>query len=291
MAIPSSKVLIAYLPGGAGLGNRIRVMMAAKSLAEYERRRFYCVWPTGRQFGPKFSQLWQAQDPRGIPRVMSRLLARKYPFRYDDGLGWLDDDARKVRVWQIRTGGLIKLPPGARDWKNEFRGLRPVPQIAERIQHTFSAHLNGRPYVGVMIRAHDVSHPTTVTASPVDWYITRMRDIRRLDPGVPFYVSCDVPEIQQRVSSEIGDCFGLSDKGGYNTTEGVRSSVVDLYLLAASGYLLGPHYSTFVRLAHILSNGVIDLETSASGSRTSQADYRSPGLATDPLRPFARKAS
>lgn len=278
--------LIAYNGYDSGLGNRVRVVLGCKSLAALENRDFYYVWPTGRLFGPRFSDLWQVSG-RTVSRATSRLLARLYPYR-DETLDWIDDESRRQRLWQVRTGSPIQLPAGASSWQDEFRAQVPVPQITDRVNEIFDRDLRGAPYVGVMIRAHSVSHLKTLQTSPVDWFVERMRGIRAADPDVRFFISCDVPEVQEQVMSLIPGCVGQSDKGPYNSTQAVRASVVDLYLLASSGYLLGPHFSSFIHLAEHLAGDRLVLETPVTGLGDA-ASYRDHGIVPDPTRPFVRE--
>ncbi|MET0725285.1 MAG: hypothetical protein ABWY36_02970 [Leifsonia sp.] len=276
--------IVAYNGYDSGLGNRVRVVLGCKSLAEFEDRDFCYVWPTGPLFGPTFSQLW---DFRGktISRATSRVLARVYPY-VDETLSWLDDDKRRERIWQIRTGSPILLPDGARPWEEEFRGLRPVDPIAEAVTRFFDEHLRGAPYVGVMVRAHSVSHSVTRETSPVEWFIDRMQAIRSADPDVRFFLSCDVPEVQERIISLVPGCVAQSDKGPYNSIEAVRASIVDLYLLASSGYLVGPHFSSFIHLAEHLAGDRLSFQTPVSDEK--EPDYRLHGTVNDPLQPYAR---
>ena len=277
--------IIAYNGHDTGLGNRVRVVLGAKSLAEYENRDLYYVWPTGSLFGPKFSDLWEFSGPT-VSRSVSRLLAKVFPYE-DESLTWIDDRKRRQLLWQIRTGGELKLPPGARDWHEEFRRLVPVPEIAERVRGLWSTELSREPYVGVMIRAHAVSHQKTRDASPVSWFLTRMKEIQAVEPATRFYVSCDVPDVQRDVLAAIPHCVAQHDKGGYNTTAGVRSSIVDLYLLASSGYLLGPHWSSFIHLARHLAEHKITFETSVR-TPEGEPDHQGPGVVLDPLTPSVR---
>jgi hypothetical protein len=285
----SRKYLIAYNGYDAGLGNRVRVVLASKSLAELEGRSFLYVWPTGEKFGPRFSDLWEIDDGRRVSRATSRLLARRYPY-VDEKLAWLDDRAREQRVWQIRTGGILALPPEARTWQEEFRGLVPVPAVADVVRDFHREHVAGRPYIGVMIRAHSVSHAKTRQISPVEWFVQRMTEIRKAEPDVQFFLSCDVPEVQQDVMARVGGCHAQTDKGAYNSTQAVRASVADLYLLASSGYLLGPYGSSFIHLAEYLSGDVLTLET-AKATAPGHVDFRTAGIVSDPLRPFVRSAA
>lgn len=284
MRSSSRPALIAYNGYDSGLGNRVRVVLGAQSLAAHEGRRFAYVWPTGRLFGPRFSDLWQVREAR-VPRAVSRLLAHRYPYR-DATLTWLDDDARRERLWQLRTGAEIALPPGATPWAELYRALTPVPEIADRVQR-LHAELRGVPYVGVMIRAHAVSHAVTREVSPVEWFRTRMAQVAAERPGTRFYVSCDVPEVQEEIVRTIPGAVGQRDKGPYNSVDGVRAAVADLYLLAGSGHLIGPHYSSFLHLAQHLAEDRIPVETAATGL-VAEVDPAQLGTAADPLRPAQR---
>jgi hypothetical protein len=279
--------LVAYNGYDAGLGNRVRVVLGAKSLAELEGRAFYYVWPTGRLFGPAFSDLWSFSAPQ-VSRTTSRILARFYPY-VDESLTWLTDERRQDRLWQIRTGSPIRLPAEARSWEDELRSLELVDDIARTVTTFFDRELRGVPYVGVMIRAHVVSHQRTKDASPVDWFVARMQAIAHEHPGVRFFVSCDVPEVQQQVFAAVPGCVGLVKTGRYNSTDGLREAVADLYLLACADYLIGPHFSSFVHLAEYLAGGVLTFETSVNDPGVG-VDLRAHGLAPDPLKPFVRAA-
>ncbi|MET1052789.1 MAG: hypothetical protein ABWX65_09140 [Mycetocola sp.] len=287
MSVPLlHRSLIAYNGYDSGLGNRVRVVLGCKSLAALEDREFFYVWPTGPLFGPRFSDLWQVTG-KTVSRATSRALARLYPY-HDETLSWIDEDARRERLWQVRTGSPIQLPQEATPWQDEFRALQPVQEITDRVNEIYDRELRGAPYVGVMIRAHSVSHLKTLQTSPVDWFVERMSRIRAADPEVRFFVSCDVPEVQERVMSLVPGCIGQVDKGPYNSTAAVRASIVDLYLLASSGYLLGPHFSSFIHLAEHLAGDRLTLETPVTATGDAATEYRSHGVAGDPTRPFLR---
>lgn len=279
------RALIAYNGYDSGLGNRVRVVLGAKALAELENRRLFYVWPTGTLFGPRFTDLWNFRG-HTIPRSVSRAFAPIYPY-HDEKLDWINDRERRRPLWQIRTGSPLQLPPEAGSWQEEFRGLVPVDAIAARVHKMHANTLGDQPYVGVMIRAHAVSHRRTVEASPVEWYVRRMRELQEVEPSTRFFLSCDVEEVQREVMRQIPNCTAQFDKGGYNSLEGVRSSIVDLYLLACSGYLLGPHFSSFVHLAEHLAGDQLTFETSM-GRHGEPIDFRAQGVVTDPLVPALR---
>lgn len=276
--------LIAYNGYRAGLGNRVRVVLGCQSLAELEGRDFRYVWPTGRRFGPRFSDLWQVEE-RLVSRTTSRLLARIYPYE-DRTLTWIDDDKRRQRVWQIATGGSIQLPDEATPWQQKLRGLEPVEPIAQRVCRFRAEHLGNEPYIGVMIRSHSVSHQVTLEASPVSWFIDRMNEIRASHSEVRFFISCDSQDVQESIMATIPGCVAQFDKGPYNSTAAVRAGVSDLYLLAGSGYLLGPHFSSFIHLARVLAGERLTMETSVAP--TTEVEWTVHGIAPDPLRPALR---
>lgn len=277
------KALVAYNGLAVGLGNRVRVTMGAANLAEHHERDFYYVWPTGTPFEPTFRELWDFERGRVIRRATSRALATVVPY-VDENLVGLRASAP---VWQIRTGAELVTPPGVRSWREDFRRLTPVEEIAGPVTRIFDEHFRGVPYIGVQIRAHEVSHARTTTTSPVEWFERRMAVLAEQNPGVPFYISCDVQEVQDRLVERFTGSFGQRDKGPYNSTRAVRAAIVDLYLLACAGHMVGPYYSSFIHLAEYLG----DLSTITENpveEFPQQPDITAPGLAADPLRPAVR---
>ncbi len=267
----------------SGLGNRLRALLGAKSLAASEGRELVYVWPTGRMFGARLRDLWRL-DATVIPGIVSRAIAPMWPYR-DHTLTWLDDQRRKEFVWQIATNQSLQLSDGAEPWQDQLRSLVPVPPVAERIRGFFDAHLRGRPYVGVMIRAHHRSHQQTRKASPIEWYLARMRALSIEHPGLRFFVSSDVADVAEAVTATIPGAVTQRDKGEYNSLRGLQAAVADLYLLASAGYILGPYWSSFVETAQHLAGGLVTLE---SARAVNEPATFLPSLVTDPLRPSHR---
>jgi hypothetical protein len=279
--------LIVSVSRYAGLGNRVRAVLSGQSLAEYADRRFFYCWPTERRiFGAAMTDLWQYGAHR-VPWSLTKILAPRYP-QHNANWKWMAE-ANADRVWQIRSGQPLPLPEGAVPWTERLRSLRPTDEIADRINDFFDANLRGRPYVGVMIRAHENSHEQTRAASPVSWFAGRMKEISDAVPDVGFYVSCDVPDGTQQILDQFSNAFALPGKGSYNSAISIKASVVDLYLLASSVHILGAHYSSFPELAAHLADGQIALETSVNNAEfhTSGSQW---SLVEDPLYPHLRRA-
>lgn len=271
-----------------GLGNRVRAVLGARALARGVDRSFRYSWPVHRRFGARLDQLWEIDDPTVAPWV-SRALATAYPYR-DESLQWMDGAARS-RIWQIRTAHALHLPAGVGSWEDELRALRPVAPVREAVTAFHERELMGVPYVGVMVRAHQVSHEETLRESPVEWYVARMHQIRAQRPDLRFFVSADTSAAQQTVVDSVPGSVALSDKGDYNTLAGLRSAVTDLYLLAGATHLLGPHLSSFPELAQKLAGPDLKLETSRSDTTTAFDASAASFLVRDPILPHRRTSA
>ncbi len=271
-----------------GLGNRVRVTLGTLSLAEWAGRDFAYSWPIGTPFGARMDELWRFEH-RTVSPLASRVLSWRHPYRGAE-LDWLGDASRD-RIWQIRTPHALHLPAGATAWGEQLRRLRPVDAVADRILDVHSRHLAGAPYVGVMVRAHAVSHAQTREHSPLEWYITRMTELARTRPKLRFFVSADTPEAQQSVMDAVPNVWAQTDKGAYNSREALQSSVVDLYLLASAGHILGPHFSSFPEMAAELAGGRVRLETSQTDEADRFHEDESLSGVHDPLVPAGDSAT
>lgn len=256
--------------------------LAARNLAVARNRECAVVWPTGRRFRPRFSDLWEGELGRPIPLILAQILGRLYPFR--DGQLKTVDSAADSRVWLIRTGAVLELPDDIRDWEDDLRELVPIPAITDRIK-ALHLQFEGTAYLGVQIRSHAVSHAKTRTSSPVEWFECRLKEIHEAFPDLRFFFSCDQDEVKTRFLDLYPGSIALGDKAAYNSVQGVQDAIVDLYLLANSGYILGPSYSSFVELAVRLSNHTVYLENSIKHARL---DAFLLDIAPDPLRPSQR---
>ena len=266
-----------------GLGNRVRSVIGARALARRHDRRFAYAWPTGRTFGARFDELWRVTDPT-VPELLTRVAAVRYPFR-DASLTWVSE-SKDQRIWQIRTAHALDFVEGTAAWEPELQSLSPVDDIASRVLDVHRRELDGAPYVGVMIRTHAIAHAATIASSPTEWFIDRMRQMRVANPDLRFFVSADTEEALDAVSRSVVGCVGLRDKGTYNSRRALQASVVDLYLLAGSVHIVGPHHSSFPELAQRLAGPELTMETPAT--KEPSADLLHLSRPLDPLKPHLR---
>ena len=69
----------------------------------------------------------------------------------------------------------------------------------------------------MQIRAHQVSHQATTNASPVSWYVERMRQLRADQPDVGFFVSCDVLAVKREIVEQFPGSVALFHDAPYNS--------------------------------------------------------------------------
>lgn len=250
--------LVAVNGRWAGLGNRLRFTLSAQSIAEREGRHFAYVWPTGKGlFEPALTDLWNYNAERlPVGAVMPTITDRPAHFSRKRRLR----DLRGMNMWAIHGSSVLRGDGRENPWESLLASLVPVPSIQERVTQVRS-QLPPR-YAGVQIRASQSSHSATVKASPVSWFVSRMSELIREDAQLQFFLSCDDDSVTREVQRAVPNVHALNDKGRFNSLEGVRSAVVDLYLLSASTHLIGPYYSSFVELAWILGGRRQVLENS-----------------------------
>ena len=180
------------MPGGslvavngewAGLGNRLRFTLSAQGIAEAEGRDFAYVWPTRPGlFEPSLTDLWEYAAPRlpwgaAVPTMTEHRarLSRRRSLQ----------DVRGAREWVVLGSSVLHLDGREASWESQLATLVPVPEIAAQVAHvraTLPEH-----YVGVQVRAAPTSHVSTAQASPVTWFLTRMDQHLRDDPGTQFF--------------------------------------------------------------------------------------------------------
>lgn len=242
----------------AGLGNRIRFTLSAEAIAVAEGRDFAYVWPTSPGlFEPAFTELWDYPAPR-LPwgSVVPTVTEHRAHLSRHRAL----TDLRADKQWVVLGSSVLHGDGREQSWETHLPNLAPVPAIQDRVELMRSRL--PEHYVGVQVRAAPATHPTTLEASPVSWFISRMGELVRENPRTHFFLSCDDPTAERQIGEAVPHVTTLPAKGAYNTIDGVQSAVADLYLLGGSTHLLGPYLSSFVELAWILGGKAQVLENS-----------------------------
>lgn len=281
-----SRLIVASRPLH-GLGNRVRLVLSGQALAQATGRRFDYYWPTGSGFGARLTDLWDFQ--RSLSAASDLALRAIAPYRDAAGLV-RDPNAARLPIWHIRSGNVLPVPDGAQDWHQAFAALRLRPELAGTVRELHRREFGDRPYVGVMVRTHQNAHDKTKLHSPLAWYVDRMHELAEEGGGIRFYLSCDTREAELELKRLFPGAASLPKTGAYNSRTAIEEAVVDLYLLASSCHILGPHFSSFPELAHFLTLGQVPLETSVGDS---YAEVRPPlrvSIAADPVTPRLRSS-
>jgi hypothetical protein len=255
------RCLIASISRKHGLGNGMRVLLSAQSYADHTGRRFAFTWPVGRALGLASLTCGLTTADDASPPLSPASSAR-YSGTRDPGLTEvLKDDAL---VLNVRAVHALTLPAGATATSDLFRQLTPVRAIVNRVHAFWDRHLAGGPYVGVMLRAHPRAHKTTKATSPPEWFIRRMLQIREGAPDIRFFPSCDYEATQGRVSDAVPGVLSIAKGSKYKSARGGQDGVADLYRLAGSSYLIGPHWSSLLDTVVLLGGPRLYSETAVS---------------------------
>jgi hypothetical protein len=249
----------------SGLGNRIRVMLSAESLAAELKMNFAYAWQIDHRFQAQPDELWSFDAARRS--TWSSVAASRILGTSKTSESVVQHSGRPVVY--VRTQQPLVLGPTSETWEQRFKRLRPSETIRKQSSDVWRADLSDGPYIGVMVRAHPQSHPKTKEASPVEWFIDRMRELSAQQRGIKFFLSCDYPPAQERILKEVDNVVTVSKKARYNSPGGVVEAVNDLYLLSGASHLLGPHWSSFYDMAVALQGSTSTAETSRNGTRVS----------------------
>jgi hypothetical protein len=270
-----------------GLGNRVRLVLSGRVLAEATSREFAYYWPVGSGFGARLTDLWDFQD--SIAPVTDLALRLVAPYR--DPVALMNDpQAGRLPIWHIRSPNALPLPDGVPSWHDSLAALHLEPALADAVRSLHRREFGAAPYVGVMVRTHQNAHAQTKLHSPLSWYITRMHELQDALGDLRFYLSCDTSEADALLRAEFPTATSLPKSGAYNSRQAIGESVIDLYLLASSCHVLGPHYSSFPELAHFLTLGQVPLETSVGDSYAKVRPPVALSVADDPVTPRLRTA-
>lgn len=256
----------------SGLGNRLSLVLSSQAVADAEGRTFYYHWPVGgegemRQFGARFDELWDYTGGISIDEPGPTPMLEFFSERGYGDLG----PVRNNPV--ISLTGNAPIPPvgASRDWTDILADLNPTEEV--RALSDGPLQELGQRFIGVQVRAHPtLTHRVTLTASPVEWFIGRMQEIRREKPDIAFYLSSDSSAATEQIKAAVPGVISMPKRGEYNSRLGLIESVADLVVLSKSKLILAPYASSFAKIAWNMAGQRMLLRTSR---RTFRAKKRS----------------
>lgn len=248
----------------SGLGNRMRVLLSAEETADRLGMDFSFHWKKERNFTADLSDLWLYDRAR--VGIMREFVFRMQATAVSSYQGIVEaDEAKRLYISGQQP---IEGESQRGSWQDRFRNLEPTAEILDRVLGFGEVALESRNAVGVMVRAHKKTHQVTKESSPPSWFISRMLEISRVNPGVIFFLSCDDRVTQEAIESAVPNVVAQSKNSKYNSSGGVKDAVVDLYLLAACSHIIGPHWSSFVEMSLALARPSTGFETPVTQSVT-----------------------
>lgn len=267
---------ITLVPAG-GLGNRMKAIAAAVSLAERCGGSLQVKWFQDWGLGCRFDQLFQpipkanvsvseaslldacwADRPRKrnlylpllpqwllFDRRMDEITATKNMQSGFDFAAW----AAHRRVWIASNVYFMAEDPP----KAAFALFRPIAGLQTRVDGM--ANAIGRNAVGVHIRRTD--NDRAIAFSPTEAFVARMR-MEAADTH--FYVATDDENVKLQLRRDFPHrVHTLPRKAERGSLQGMEDAVVELYTLARCRRILGSSCSTYSMTA--ASIGDIPLET------------------------------
>lgn len=191
----------------AGLGNRMRFTLSALEIARTTGRDFSFYWPTNDNFQPALTDLWHFPH-REIPKDT---IPPK--FTEKDDLTKLDE----VPNWAIRSDARLTYNGRERHWGAALRELQPHGDVKARTDAVL--HELPESFVAVQVRLGPRAPQKCLKHSPIEWYISRMRQIRESRPNTHFFISSDSTDALEQLLAEFPDSAHLPKRGGHNTLE------------------------------------------------------------------------
>lgn len=249
--------LLVHVNGG--LGNRLRVAATARPWAVLAGRNVRIGWSTSGDFGAHLDDLFEHDLPLINP-VAPRAAAALFGWRTPSTLSL--EDRGFVRA--VGTGRQFRGPNGRElDPGPELRRFRAAAEVAARV-HAIPP--KDGPRIGLMIRVGADAMAKTKSASPPDWFVRRVTELRRTGIEFDVFLSADVPEVAQRVEEAVPRVHRLRAKRPHNSRLGLVDAAADLILLSRCDYILGSHASSFSEVAASMS-GHGGYETSRTAPR------------------------
>ena len=264
---------ITLVPVG-GLANRMKAIDAAVGLAQEANARLHIIWFKDKGLNCRFDQLFRSLELKGVtlkeaswtdklifdrprrknfhlPRLFQRVLfddciyeheATQRFYRKFDFLSWAQ--GKNVYI----ASCVYFHPQTARPL---FRIFQPIEKIQEQIK-AFTDSFS-RPTMGIHIRRTD--NIASISQSPTELFIEKMREEIGKDEDCQFYVATDSEEEKKRLKDIFGErILTLPRAADRNSIAGMQDALVELYVLSHTRKIMGSMQSSYSETAAQISN-------------------------------------
>ena len=256
-----------------GLCNRMRAIASAKALSDRIGSNLEIVWLNHFKFPAKFKDLFEDVDTirikdywLNIPSLRRQQVIniarsaiylkeyakwRKYDLilpREQSKDGSFDDEES---IYRIR-GKKVLMVSYSRFYSDcSFSFFRPCSPMSDEINSQatrFNEHT-----AGVHVRRND--NERSKIYSPNEEFFRIIEDRIASNPNFNFFLATDSKETQSIFIKRYGDrVFARENKFDSYSNIGIKSALVDLFLLSRTTDIIGSYWSSFSRNASALGN-------------------------------------
>lgn len=253
--------MIIVKPNG-GLGNRMRVIHSAILLARmHQQKRVTVLWKKDSGLNAGFYELFEEIPSVTIEENIGLMALKFYGFKYFPAVKYVDDKLAaeyqfSIDYWQsVSRNFLINtcmdFLPVKQDG-NLYSLFKPVAEINRKVEELKKAFTDFT--IGVQIRRTD--NRPAIANSPLEGFINAMHKIINEEPRTTFFLCTDDKQCESDLKKIFGHRIMTQESKILNrdSSEGIRSAVIDLYGLGSTKYILGSFQSSFGEVAAFVGN-------------------------------------
>lgn len=134
---------------------------------------------------------------------------------------------------------------------DEFKLFKPIAKLGLKIDELLSGL--GPTAVGVQVRRTD--NATAIANSPLELFTVRMQELLAADDATRFFLATDDINVELELKLTFGNRIISPPKDlSRQTIAGIQAAVVDLFVLAGTGRILGSYWSSFSEVAAWMGN-------------------------------------
>lgn len=257
-----------------GLCNRMLLVDSALALGRLLGREVHLTWRLAPDLNCRLERLFEPVPGiarvrtlpalGGLDRVLLRVAWRWAGWRGADL--WRHRDLRPLAaepaalVERARRAPHVVMRGDLRFFQHGplMRGWRLVPALAARVEAVAPRVATA---VGVHVRRTD--HARAITRSPLAAFERAMDAARAAEPGCPFFVASDDPQVLAHLAQRYGPALFHHPPGSFDRSQpqAIEAAAVDLFSLARCRRVIGTHSSTFSRVAAQLGTLPLELAT------------------------------
>lgn len=263
-----------YIHAQHGLGNRLRAIASAASIAAAEERILSIIWERDMHCDCEFSDLFEyegevlTQMPSKFPNAIKQ-------FNYMPN----EEGSRKDELITcspkedllVKSAFSLNHPSASYESDNQFlRSLTPAAKVAELIQsvevdNCIGVHIRMEGASGTQLKSYDSSENWLTKdheaiqywrdRSHYSHFVEKIKDLLKADDTLGIFLATDLPETYQAMKNEFPELKMLNRESYDRSAEQLQFALADLLLLANCQVFLGSTWSSFSEIAKRLSCG------------------------------------